>query len=187
MTNDLIGQRFGKLLVIKRLAPNKNKNYTWECICDCGNTTVVSGGSLIGGTTKSCGCLQKELTGNRVRFKYGEAAFNIVFNDYVRGAKRREIDFKLSKEEFRKITQEKCFYCGKEPSQEGTKNKNRNGYYIYNGIDRIDSSVGYTISNVVPCCKICNYAKSTHSQKDFIEWIRSVYNYLKLENHKKNK
>lgn len=60
---DLTGQRFGKLVVIKRASDivYKNGSYTtaWECQCDCGNKTIVAGGQLkkkIHGT-KSCGCI----------------------------------------------------------------------------------------------------------------------------------
>ena len=49
-----------------------------------------------------------------------------------------------------------------------------------NGLDRVDSSKGYTIDNVVPCCAICNTAKNKMTQKEFKEWIKTVYeNYVK--------
>ena len=65
MLKDLIGQRFGKLVVISRaedyIVPKTGKHTPkWKCICDCGNECIVSGGSLKNGYTKSCGCLHKE-------------------------------------------------------------------------------------------------------------------------------
>lgn len=58
--NDLSGQVFGKLTVTKR-APERNSHgkliSKWECQCECGNSHVVSGGNLIKGNVKSCGCL----------------------------------------------------------------------------------------------------------------------------------
>ncbi len=64
--NDLTGQRFGRLTVIKR-AENRisqagKPEICWKCVCECGNTVVVRGGSLRSGRTLSCGCLQKERT-----------------------------------------------------------------------------------------------------------------------------
>lgn len=56
---DLTGQRFGRLTVIKR-AENKSGDTRWECLCDCGKTTVVRSQYLRGGNTKSCGCLANE-------------------------------------------------------------------------------------------------------------------------------
>lgn len=41
-------------------------------------------------------------------------------------------------------------------------------------IDRIDSTKDYSIDNVVPCCKFCNWAKSDLKQKDFYDWVQRV-------------
>lgn len=56
-TVDMVGQRFGKLKVIKRDGASNNGQAKWMCQCDCGNTITVLGPSLRGGKTKSCGCL----------------------------------------------------------------------------------------------------------------------------------
>lgn len=57
--NDLAGQRFGRLVVIRE-AERKNRAVMWQCQCDCGNKTVVQSPSLRHGLTKSCGCYQRE-------------------------------------------------------------------------------------------------------------------------------
>jgi hypothetical protein len=67
-TKDLVGQKFGRLTVVERAAdhilPNGKKLAKWVCSCDCEavnpNRIIVLGGNLRSGTTKSCGCLQKE-------------------------------------------------------------------------------------------------------------------------------
>lgn len=57
---DLSGKKFGRLTVLYRIYNhNRTKTY-WLCICDCGNLREVRSDALIGGVTKSCGCLQKE-------------------------------------------------------------------------------------------------------------------------------
>lgn len=61
MIKDLTGQRFGRLVVIKRAA-NKKRAVCWECLCDCGKTHIVRSTELCSGKTKSCGCLNKENT-----------------------------------------------------------------------------------------------------------------------------
>jgi hypothetical protein len=55
--NDLTGQRFGKLVAIKRVENNKHNKAQYLCRCDCGNETIVCGSVLKKGDTKSCGCL----------------------------------------------------------------------------------------------------------------------------------
>lgn len=67
---DLKGQRFNRLIAIKPLPkdPNiKDRSIKWLCECDCGNEIAVSGSNLRTGHTKSCGCLQKETTHNRIK------------------------------------------------------------------------------------------------------------------------
>lgn len=55
---NLLGQRFGKLLVIEKTKEKDNHgNCYWKCKCDCGNEIVVTATSLNTGNTQSCGCL----------------------------------------------------------------------------------------------------------------------------------
>ena len=56
---DITGQRFGRLIVIKPIKRDKNSNIIWQCICDCGKYKAIYGNSLRNNTVKSCGCLQK--------------------------------------------------------------------------------------------------------------------------------
>ena len=61
--NDLSGKRFGRLVVLGRMAQNNaNNKVIWLCQCDCGRQTVVIGSRLYTGKTKSCGCLIREKT-----------------------------------------------------------------------------------------------------------------------------
>jgi len=58
--NDLTGQKFGRLTVIKDVGRNKSHKVLWLCKCECGNTKIINGNSLKNGSTISCGCYQKE-------------------------------------------------------------------------------------------------------------------------------
>lgn len=55
---DIIGMKFGNLTVISS-AGCRNSKTVWNCLCGCGKTISVIGGSLKSGNTKSCGCLRK--------------------------------------------------------------------------------------------------------------------------------
>ncbi len=55
--NDLIGKKFGKLIVIERKGSDKYGKSLWLCECECGKECIKLGGRLISGKTKSCGCL----------------------------------------------------------------------------------------------------------------------------------
>lgn len=67
---DLVGQRFGKLVVLEMIYPNREISDTvyCKCQCDCGNISMVSQGGLRSkGKTQSCGCLRKEIISNKLR------------------------------------------------------------------------------------------------------------------------
>lgn len=61
---DLAGQRFGRLIAIKRVEskiyPNKKIITNWLCKCDCGKEIITRTDSLRNGRTQSCGCLHLE-------------------------------------------------------------------------------------------------------------------------------
>lgn len=64
---DLTGQKIGRLTVLQRTSRKSTSGeYYWLCKCDCGNEKEVLGGCLRRGTTKSCGCLQKEKARNLI-------------------------------------------------------------------------------------------------------------------------
>lgn len=121
----------------------------------------------------------------------GETAKNYTYTIYKSGAKSRGIEFSLTKEEFLSLVVQPCNYCGALPKNE-TKNAT-SGSFFYNGLDRVDSSMGYSTDNVVPCCIICNKAKSTLSLQEFLEWVSTINGYQQtlsklaaLENKLKN-
>ncbi len=60
MKRELKGQRFGRLIVIRRVKNNKFNHTRWECKCDCGELSIVETNNLVAGRTKSCSCLKWE-------------------------------------------------------------------------------------------------------------------------------
>jgi len=180
---DITGEKFGRLTAIKRVGSNpKNRNAMWLCRCECGTEKIIDGVSLRSGNTKSCGCLKKEflikLNENKEikhsKLALGVASLRKTVDTYKRDAKRRGLKFELTEEQFIKITKMNCHYCGARPNNI-SKSSDCYGEYVYNGIDRINNSKGYTIDNVVPCCKICNYAKHNLTLKEFQEWAKRLY------------
>lgn len=69
------GQRFGRLIALTVYINPKTKTLSWNCLCDCGNTAIVSIAKLNNGHTKSCGCLQKEKL-SKLNLSHGESKHN---------------------------------------------------------------------------------------------------------------
>lgn len=55
---NLVGRRFGRLLVVSRKGKTLFGQKTWKCKCDCGKEKTVRSGDLLEGKVKSCGCLR---------------------------------------------------------------------------------------------------------------------------------
>lgn len=145
--------------------------YFWNCKCKCGNDCVVRGDLLKSYHTKSCGCLNREI--KWIKKPYGEAAFNAMYGNYKHSAKLRKIEFSLSKEEFKLISENDCYFCGSKPKPMGY-DRSGTGDYVGNGIDRLNNNIGYLKANCVPCCNICNRAKQTLSESEFMNWISQL-------------
>jgi len=58
----VLGQRFGRLVVLERAENSKRGESRWGCVCACGEIKIVPAYSLKSGESKSCGCLRKEIT-----------------------------------------------------------------------------------------------------------------------------
>jgi len=184
------GMRYGRLLVTSQ-APSKHGYARWWCLCDCGKTKNVSGTCLQQGRIKSCGCLRKETCTLRVSLNSeintlntGDAAFNQLYATYCNNAHIKGREFTITKEQFKEFTTSNCIYCGDGPKSIGKSSTEKTGVYLYNGIDRVDNNLGYTLGNCVTCCKTCNWMKRVQTQEEFYESCCKVVNYFK--NHKKS-
>ena len=73
---DYIGKRFGQLTVTRYHGKTEGA-HRWECLCDCGNTTIVHQTLLQSGKTKSCGCLQATIIRDNMKFVDGTSVTSL--------------------------------------------------------------------------------------------------------------
>ena len=78
-----------------------------------------------------------------------------------RSARSRNHLWELPEDLAQDLVNGRCHYCGYKSE-------------ILNGIDRVDSSVGYTPENSVSCCGFCNRAKREFPVERFLNWINHV-------------
>lgn len=165
------GDRFGKLVIESFSRVEDHEGGIWNVVCDCGKRFEVPAGQISKGRTKSCGCLRKEANRKRI-LSPEESTFRTEFIGYQRTAKLRYLSWELNEESFRTLILGDCFYCGVHPNR-STQDRFGN-VVLYNGVDRLDSSQGYISSNVVSCCKICNYMKRSLSVSEFLTHVKSI-------------
>jgi len=164
----LIGSKYGEWLVLSRVE-SKNHGSRWNCKCSCGSIREVQQQNLLKGLSTKCRACCKQAA--------GESAFHSIIKAYKESAKVRSLEYALSEEKVRSLITSDCAYCGCEPSLV-RRIKGCHGSFTFNGIDRKDSSLGYTEDNSVPCCKTCNYMKRSMSVEDFIAHVQRVAEYL---------
>jgi predicted DNA-binding protein YlxM (UPF0122 family) len=106
-----------------------------------------------------------------------QTPMNKLYYKYQKSAEKRGYDFDIDVDTFHQLVQQPCNYCGSthtshETSKVGFK-------YDYTGLDRIDNNKGYIVTNVIPCCKICNQMKSNLNVDVFKEQINKIYYFLR--------
>jgi len=185
------GQKFYDLIVVDdtiqfKIEPSGRKKRSVLCKCVCGKTKLIPLANLYDkretAKAKSCGCTKKFVNGiNAQKRRKPESVYRYIYEQYQSGAKSRNLEFNLSKEEYLEVIKQNCYYCGSEPE---LKQPHRGkGRYVgvpvpYNGIDRIDSSIGYKKENCLPCCTKCNYMKSDMNISSFTDHIKKIANHL---------
>ena len=166
---NLVNQRFGRLLVIKR-EQNNNRNQTqWLCECDCGNNTIVQGSHLRSGGTSSCGCFKKEINKNsKNNLKHGmrnSSEYSIWRNMITRCTNLNNKDLYIVCKRW--LNSFENFYedMGPRPGLEYS-------------IDRINNNKGYTQSN----CKWSTSVEQSQNRSsnkiksmDEANYIRELY------------
>lgn len=172
-----VGRTFGKLTVTK-LSKNKWGQTVAECSCLCGGSTKTNIAYLASGDTKSCGC---------ARFKTdfsGKLLISSIRTTYKARAKQLGLQFDLDHAQVKHLVLADCFYCGTEPYREWSL-KSRKGVESLkcNGIDRVNNELGYTPTNVVPCCPRCNYAKRDMPLSEFSAWALRLANHLQKQHN----
>jgi hypothetical protein len=186
-TLNLVGQKFGKLTILEIFRKDKYYHKSAKCICDCGKEHSTYLTSLISGDCKSCGCLR--LSKNNREDIIWKRYFYQGFTKNKPRDKRKNLIHTLELLDFKKLCLLPCFYCGTIYDRELLDNDLNNSIKIKsnttikcNGIDRINSNIGYTKENCVPCCKKCNLMKNVLSVKDFEEHIFKIFNHLTKDN-----
>jgi len=140
--------------------------------CDCGKEFEDTAHN----SRQSCGCLYREARLHR-RHPDHSIAFNRLWHQYRHSKSGMSYQFTLSKDQFKTLVSRECYYCGQQPKTRVYKSPRRRPVEAqFNGIDRLDSTNGYTEENTVPCCTTCNAAKSNRTQSEFLEWARRIAN-----------
>jgi len=115
----------------------------------CGKVFSKTGKGLHSKKFCSKKCRQKYC--NSTYHKSDTGRYNTAKKESTRSRRQNSVasNWDLSIEEYtEKISSNSCYYCGGPLPNYGA------------ALDRLDSNIGYSVDNVVPCCKYCNTIKS---------------------------
>lgn len=185
----MVGKKFGQLTIVEITGKsNQHKRRLVNCVCDCGKYKLTPLTYLKRGQLKSCGCLRDKASSANLKAAHKKLFDSGTWEKDPKIASAKKIwqnyysDENLTFNKFLEISQQNCFYCGQRPSNccnaycsRNSKFRQNNGSFIYSGLDRVDNNFGHSFDNVVPCCINCNKAKSNRSKKEFLLWIKAVY------------
>lgn len=186
------GQKYYHLtLLYPTRSGGAGKGVYWMARCDCGNIKEVRGSEAALGKVKSCGNCQyhtemlSDAATAGAKLRGWTKAVKLQHLRYIKSAIKRSIEWRLSPEEFLRITKQNCNYCKDAPRlYEGKfSKKGRTLKTFMNGIDRINSALGYVDGNVVPCCGVCNKMKMAMDESAFkIQVLKIAKVYIEKHN-----
>ena len=170
-----IGDIVGTILITnKQIEAHYSKTSTifYGKCCQCNSErrlTSSHAGMILKGRGSGCHCSRRSTE--------TESEYKWRYQSYIQSAKKRKLSWSINYNKFLEITTQHCYYCDAEPEMRPSHAKRWDFKFPMSGIDRMDSSRGYEIDNVVPCCSYCNQAKWDHDVKDFLLWIEKVYSH----------
>lgn len=169
---NLVDKKFDRLLVVKRTDQRLkgNKEYIWECLCDCGNIKYTNTGALTSKDTRSCGCLAKEMVGPKC------PSYKPTLTNEERLIRRNTPENRLF---FKKVFERDDYTCQICYQKSGKLN----AHHLYNWADYPE--LRYDIDNGVTLCKRCHdtfhkiYGKKKNTKQEFDEF-RNIINVWKI-------
>jgi hypothetical protein len=161
---DLTGQKFHHLTPVsiartRNTVGRRTSPTLWLCVCDCGKSVTTSITCLKGGKRKSCGCVGQP--------KLRKRPYGSIYKALQRRSSKFIVD--ISYEDFIEFTKVKeCHYCEDEVTW-SQHNVSTPGNPCRVNLDRKDNDRGYTLDNVVVCCRRCNVGRNCLFSYE--EWV----------------
>jgi hypothetical protein len=174
-STNLVGQRFGKLLVIEQTL-SRNGRKAWYCKCDCGSDKIVNTKMLRLKQTSSCGCAHHPQGNKSKNWRGGENISATLIATIKASARNRNLIVDIDLEYLEELLLSQNKKCALSGLDLVFSKVNKNKFGVGNAsLDRIDSNIGYIKGNVQWVHKKINIMKNIYSQDEFIQMCINVY------------
>ena len=176
---NLLGQRFGNLVVVEEYLPTATGLAQWVCLCDCDKLHITTGYYLRQGRRKSCGCLDGRLRGNKnPKWTGYKKLSGSYWHRIKQGAEARNLELSISMKYTYEILlkqNHKCALSGIDICLCDSDIQKRADLKSQTAsLDRIDSSKGYIEGNVQWVHKDINRIKMNLGDDYFIKLCKMV-------------
>lgn len=179
----LVGHAINGLKITRYFKATTDKardEYFFEFICRCGKTRTAECDSIKSGKTRSCGCLTHKLIAQSKRLPGNQAQINKLWKKLYLEARRKNLEFEITKELVKSSLTSPCVLCGKsylkEESGKGEETE-------FNEIALLSPEQGYTLNNCITVCSECKSRLAGKSVDALQAWIKRI---IKNNNQKKN-
>ena len=177
-TYDIEGKTFNNIKVLK-YSHKEGYRKMFEVLClRCNTTSFMRMDRFTGKHKLECcsNCRQEHAIQKSKERATTDTVINTLMYSYKCNADSRNLPFKLTREEFKKIIEQNCYYCNSVPivSKTSISINKTDKLFKHNGIDKIDNTKGYIKNNIVPCCSICNVMKNNLSIEEFKTHILKI-------------
>ena len=173
-----VGQKFGRLTIIKeeRILKNESSNIVAICECNCGGTKSSDRYSIVSGKTTSCGCIRKETTiaFNKTKkkppgeLKCDDRRYGMFHNAQYR-AKKRGLPFTIKIEDI--VIPEVCPLLNISLVSNSDCNDPRNP-----SLDQIVPGKGYTPDNI----QVISYRANVLKWNASVEELETLIENMKM-------
>lgn len=189
-----IGESYNYLTIIEDLGKQRKSNHRMvRCQCSCGNEIVTRYFDVCTSRTKSCGCYKQSDTHRNLarknslklveEGKISKIDDDTAFRYYIKAIKSRDKKSSIAIIDLRnqwETQNGRCAYTN-IPLILATHSDYNYPKFMQASVDRIDSNLGYEVSNIQFVSITCNYAKNSMSHdemKAFIDIIKFGYENL---------
>ena len=179
----IAGEKYGKYTAIEsKILVTKSGLKTWKWLCkdEKGREILKRKIDLLDQLTEE-ELLRRQTINTDDSVKNHTNQMGIrrrYFSEYKRNSSAKNHNFEIDFDYFNQLISSNCYYCGRKPIEttrwKSCEHKTQ-PRLKHNGIDRVDSNIGYTQDNTVSCCSMCNIMKNVYSQKDFLDQATRIH------------
>ncbi len=193
MIGSIVNQLLVKELFLRQDKRQRKRYYKCECL-GCGAEVIARKHDVESGKASAC------ISCSSIKMLPDERFWKDLYRRCFKRSTEKGLAFDLTMDQFKSLSSQDCTYCGTKPrlntsvrdtairvaSKRGHRTNSpqiMNLAVPSNGLDRVNNAAGYILSNVKPCCTLCNSMKHIQTDLDFLAQAKKIAAHQEQINH----